>query len=272
MQGKKYTDEFLEEVHSYMIKTNLGISAVAKHFKTDRGTLAKRLKEKYSDVISRKDGKLEVDSNYFKDINNERKAYWLGFFTADGYVSDNNRIELCLAEIDKKHVELFKHDIKSNHKISLKKTTINNKTFNAYRINITDKELANDLKKLGLNNKKSYTASIPKINNELMPHYIRGLFDGDGCVTKINYGRGLKVVICTTASEQMVDDITQYIKKELNIDIKYHYSNNDNIIDLCIYKQEDVKKFYNWIYKNATVYLNRKYKKFAVLRQDREKS
>ena len=104
-----------------------------------------------------------------------------------------------------------------------------------------------------------------------MPHYIRGLFDGDGSVCKANKN-GTRITICTTASQMMVNDITEYIKKELDIDVKYGYSKDKNITNVCIYKQNDVEKFYNWIYKNATIYLNRKYNKFAVLRQNREKS
>ena len=122
---KKYTDEFLEEVYKYMQDTNLGVSAVAKHFNVDRGTLSARLKEKYDNVISRKDGKLDIDSTFFNIIDTEHKAYWLGFLTADGYISSKRTaVELCLAEIDKHHIELFKEDIKSSHKIIKKKTLL----------------------------------------------------------------------------------------------------------------------------------------------------
>lgn len=271
----KYTDEFLEEVYKYMIDNETGITALARHFGVDRHCLRDKLIEKYGYVISRKDGKLEVDSNYFNIINTEHKAYWLGFLTADGYLSKQRGLELCLAETDKEHIKKFKSDLKSKHKISSKKIELNEKIFNAYRITIKDNQIYNDLTDLGFNNHKSDSAFIPfdKISNSLMPHYIRGLMDGDGCIYKNNNKTpGCNVVICTTISCQMIDDITQYIKKELNIDVKYQHSKNRNTIDICIYKQDDVKKFYDWIYKDATVYLDRKYDKFAVLRQDCEKS
>lgn len=272
MQGIKYTDEFLEEVYKYMNDNQVGITALARHFKVDRHHLRDKLIEKYGYVISRKDGKLEVDSNFFDNIDTEEKAYWLGFLTADGYLSQEGMLELCLAEIDKEHVEKFKADIKSNHKISLKKSTINGKTFNAYRINFRDKQICESLKTLGFNNHKSDSAFIPfeKIPNDLLHHYIRGLMDGDGCI--YHFRKLCNVIICTTISEQMIDDITQCIKNELDIDVRYQQSKNRKPIDICIYKQDDVKKLYDWLYKDATVYLNRKYDKFAVLRQDCEKS
>lgn len=265
---KKYTDEFLEEVYKYMQDTNLGVSAVAKHFNVDRGTLSARLKEKYDNVISRKDGKLDIDSTFFNIIDTEHKAYWLGFLTADGYVSSKRTaVELCLAEIDKHHIELFKEDIKSSHKIIKKKTLLNNKEFISYRLTFRDKEMNSALQSLGLNNDKSYNSYIPfeSIPSDLMQHYIRGLMDGDGCISYMNNNR-IKVCICTTASLRMANDIIFYFKKELNIDIKT-YTDNNSIHDLCIYKQEDVQKFYNWLYKDSTIYLERKYSKFAVLEE-----
>lgn len=270
MQGTKYTDDFLKEVYEYMIQNEVGITALARHFGVDRHRLKDELLKKYGYVISRKDGKLEVDSNYFDIIDTEHKAYWLGFLTADGYLSDNDYLELCLAEIDKKHIEKFKSDIKSKHKISLKKTKLNGKTFNAYRIAIKDSQIANNLRDLGFNNHKSYSAYIPfnKIPDNLMNHYIRGLFDGDGCAYKINKN-GIGITICTTVSQMMINDITQCIKEKIDINVK---CSKDNTTNICIYKQSDVKKFYEWIYKDATICLNRKYEKFAVLRQDCEKS
>lgn len=68
----------------------------------------------------------------------------------------------------------------------------------------------------------------------------------------------------------MVDDITQYIKNELDIEVKYN--TNETFLDIILRKQDDIYAFQEWLYKNATVYLKRKYDKFAVLRQDCEKS
>lgn len=81
----------------------------------------------------------------------------------------------------------------------------------------------------------------------------------------------LGVIICTTASESMVNDITTLIKQELNIDVKY-INDSHNIVDVCLYKQEDIKTFYNWIYDNSSIYLQRKYDKFAVLRTSHKDS
>lgn len=265
---KKYTDDFLEEAYNYMQNNNLGITAVARHFKVDLNTLSKRLKEKYDNVISRKDGKLDINSNFFEIIDTEEKAYWLGFLTADGYISEDNKhvIELALKESDKNHIEKFKKALDSQHKIGKKQVSLNNKKYIAYRINIRDKKLNNDLRLLGLTSNKSYDSNIPfdYIPKHLINHYIRGLFDGDGSVYK-SQNRTM-IHICTTASDQMVSDITKCILEELNIQVKYQ--NKDHITNICLYKQADVKAFSNWIYKDYSVCLERKYNLLAVLNEN----
>ena len=59
------------------------------------------------------------NKDYFKIINNEHKAYWLGFLYADGYVEPIYRkdkikafrLELSLQESDEDMLLLFKKDI-----------------------------------------------------------------------------------------------------------------------------------------------------------------
>lgn len=272
--GRRYTDEFLEQAYNYMIETDKGVTAVARHFGVDGGTLSARLKKKYGEenVISRKDGKLEVDSDFFENINTEEKAYWLGFLTADGCLTKNGYLKLALGKKDLEHLKKFKHDIKSKHKIRENAMqTIGDKKYCVPNLSIKDKKIEQDLKNLGFNNNKSYEAYIPfsKIPNDLMNHYIRGLFDGDGSIYTTKNNK-TSVVICTTSSCQMIDDITQYIKSELNLEVKYCV--NTTYTDIKLNKKNDIYAFQEWLYKDATVYLERKYDKFAVLRQDCKKS
>ena len=70
----------------------------------------------------------------------------------------------------------------------------------------------------------------------------------------------------------IIDDITEYMQKELDITVKVSKKRNSNVSNVNLYRQDNVDIFYDWMYKDATIYLDRKYKKFAVLRQNREKS
>ena len=60
----------------------------------------------------------------FETIDNEEKAYWLGFLYADGSVGSNeSKIELGLAEKDYKQIERFRTFMNINNKISYRKET-----------------------------------------------------------------------------------------------------------------------------------------------------
>lgn len=269
---KKYPKELINKAYNLINKEGYSLSKACEILEVDRHTMSKRLKENFEDVKIFKDGKKEVDSNYFEVIDTEEKAYWLGFLTADGYVSSKNDIELALKASDKCHLESFKKAIKSNHKIGRKEVKLNNKIHIAYRINIRDTKMSNDLKKLGFNNEKSYNAYIPFdfIPDDLLPHYMRGLMDGDGCI--VERKGGLNVTIACTKSEQLKNDIIKIFKDILDIDVHIKTDARNGLYDIRIYDKKEISRYFNWIYKNATVYLQRKYNKFAVLRQDRKKS
>ena len=59
-----------------------------------------------------------------------------------------------------------------------------NKTTNCrFRISFNSKKLCSDLTRLGAVRNKSLILTFPKfITDELMPSFILGYFDGDGCV------------------------------------------------------------------------------------------
>ena len=55
------------------------------------------------------------NEDYFKVIDSEDKAYWLGFISADGSVSkDAYHIRISLSSIDIKHLEKFLTCINAN--------------------------------------------------------------------------------------------------------------------------------------------------------------
>lgn len=142
--------------------------------------------------------KYNVDENYFEIINTPNKAYWLGFLYADGCVmvrERNNKkshiLEISLNEDDITHLEKFKMCLKSNSPIKHK---IIKEKYKACRLNICNKKICEDLIKLGCTPRKSLTLTFPteeQVPKELIPHFIRGYLDGDGCV--FNNGEEKKI-------------------------------------------------------------------------------
>lgn len=105
--------------------------------------------------------------------------------------------------------------------------------------------MANDLRSYGLTNNKSYNAFIPEqqIPNDLIRHYIRGYFDGDGSVYYNKTHNRLYISI-VTASEQMHKDFYNIVKKYIDIDMHCKKTESRGIIfELRLNSKKDVYKF-----------------------------
>lgn len=252
-QRKIYFSNDILEYAFKKCKNDSSIASVAKELNINDETLAKDLLQKYN-YKPGSDGKKHCDSNYFEKINTKEKAYWLGFFSADGYVNQDTRsIEFCLK--DKESVILFKEAIKSKHKISCKYEKY-------YRISIKDKKISEDLLSLNLDNNKTYNYSIPidKIPKKLMSHFLRGYFDGDAYIGISSQNK--LVISVTEASNKVMIDIQKILKKELNVDFNIRY-NKRNLYVFSVAGKK-AQKILEYIYKdsNKKIRLDKKYKKY----------
>lgn len=236
-----------------MFNEGMSITKIAKQLGRDRGTLSIRMKETGA-TITQHCNKKAVDSNFFNEWN-EKCAYWLGFIFADGHLSIDGGLDICIK--DKEHIEKFKADIKSNHKISIR--TINDTNY--YRINIRDKTIASRLNELGVVHDKTYGWNVPDIPDEYLPHFIRGLYDGDGNLN-VRGSQSAFRIICydRTVLETLMNRIIENVKEVENHIRIYEY--DYKIPELNISSKASLNAFLKWLYRDATVYLDRKYKKY----------
>jgi len=128
-------------------------------------------------------------------------AYVLGFLYADGDIEDvrkSSRTQyITFVSVDKEILESIKKTMGSEHNLNYraprKVTYKNGKTYESlgiYRLRIGSKKMFGDLFKLGLTPRKSLTIKFPdNIPDDCFCHFVRGYFDGDGCVT-IKKGKG----------------------------------------------------------------------------------
>ena len=259
-----------------LYKEGKSLRQIGNLLNIDRKKLSKKLKE--DGIIIRDPNKnsvdkgkakriKKVDESIFERIDTEEKAYWLGFLYADGYVN-NRQIELTLKAEDLEHIQKFKAFTKSEHKIS------HRKEINAYRITICSPKIALDLMNLGCTQAKSLTLTFPskeQVPEHLIHHFMRGYFDGDGCIA---YGQG-QYRLSILGTSEFLDKYEDYILNILNRTNRNKRRYNGQALSIQYAGTEQVYKIYNFLYKDATIYLDRKYNKFlknAVLRQDRKKS
>lgn len=212
--------------------------------------------------------KYDVDENYFSIIDDEHKAYWLGFLYADGYVrmkyNRSGELKLKLSSKDKEHLLLFNKCLSSNYPIKDSVSTISykgeNSISNISTLCIYNTKIVNDLIKVGCVSNKTFVIRLPKIQNLLYRHFIRGYFDGDGCLSESKKGNFTIKII---SNELFIEDIKKYL---LSIGLsKIYIRNNGRVKSLLIHNKKDCLIFKELIYNNSSIYLDRKHEIFERL-------
>lgn len=217
------------------------------------------------------------NEDYFENIDTEEKAYWLGFIAADGSVvksSEYNsyRLYINLSRVDENHLRKFRNAIEAND-IELQEYTstagfCNPNGTTTSRIVLNSLKLCTDLAKYHIHQRKSYDIEMPNIDNNLMPHYLRGLFDGDGSYYyqyDVKNNRYRYVFEIVGVSEVFLRQIQEYLLS-VNIKTNIYYRKGTNSIRLMSGSRQEILKLIDLLYSDAHVYLDRKYKKINEIK------
>lgn len=220
-----------------------------------------------------------LNENYFQELDSKDKAYFLGFIYADGFITKpshgQNILGLTLAEIEP--IDKFKKYIQTNKKVGYYKKTnsYSNKSYE-YKLALNSDKLVSDIEKLGVIERKTLTLTFPNLREDLIPHFIRGYFDGDGSVflhkdsrKEYSYNEYLGINICGT--------------KEFLVALTKHLPFLEE--GQCIYKEERKEtncwnlkmasnirslELYHYMYKDCNdLYLSRKREKFENFIKDK---
>lgn len=247
----------------------LSLSKIEKTFIIDRHKLSRLLKED-GVVIPINNKIFSYNDQFFKKIDTEEKAYWLGFLYADGYIANDGKkhiIELCLAEKDMSHVQKFQKLMCHLKPIALKKSVLNDKLFLSYRYSVTDINIVNDIIALGCTPNKSLTVKYPDITQDLNRHFIRGYFDGDGSITYS--GDKILLSLCSGSIEFLNSIQNIYINEiEDYTEVKILFDKRSNVKTLSKGGLEAPLALLDYLYKDCLVYLDRKYQKYLAIKQD----
>lgn len=216
---------------------------------------------KIDNLYKSKYGKYAVNDNYFEKIDNEFKAYWLGFLMADGYVNEQTPcLELTLKSEDFQHIKKFKESLQSEAEIKNKRI----KSYEASRISICNKKIVEDLIKCGCVNNKSLIIEMPDYNivpKEFYRHFIRGFFDGDGC---IYLNKELKKIsVSFISNEKFISQLIEFLSKELDIiKCSAERKENNKAVGCFWFGVENCYKLFKYMYEDSNIFLDRKFKKF----------
>ncbi|MBI2523150.1 hypothetical protein HYW19_02050 [Candidatus Woesearchaeota archaeon] len=211
---------------------------------------------------------LRPKNHHFFKKWSEEMAYILGFIAADGCIAKNRssyKLYFSIHEKDKDLLEKIRKILAPKNKVSYYKKE------RMYHFSFASTEMYNDLMKLGVTIRKTFTIMPPKIPKEYLRHYLRGLFDGDGCIHIFKR----KDCVRTLPSVSLVGNINMvnYVRKVFNnltnsklkaykITAKY-----GNIMGKLNYTCKNAVKILDFLYKNSNIYLDRKYKKCLHIKE-----
>lgn len=222
--------------------------------------------------------KYSINEDFFKKWTQEM-AYTLGYFYADGSMEDASYLRgkyIRFSSAEKNNILKIKNWMNSQHKIVERKTVDGKR---AYLLRIGSHMMYNDLIKLGLYPNKSLTIKFPKIPKNFINHFVRGYFDGDGCV-RICMKKGkvqIEIInklctVFTSGSKDFLIELARKIKESAQTDLLKVYDSHRSF--MLSYTTADSVKIFKFMYGKTKkpVYLERKaaiYGRYFELRPQR---
>lgn len=249
------------------------LSRIAKEFNFDRHVLAKKLKFDGITIVKNNPKYTHIE-NYFSCIDTPEKAYWLGFLFADGYIQSNGKrhiLELSLQERDSSHLFKLAGVLSPKNVPTERITTLNGKQFKSHRLTIVNKQIVSDLISHGCVNKKSAVITYPNILHSLDKDFIRGYVDGDGSLGCYN---GKYYFSVCSGSKEFVESIQQKLLSCIDTytEVAVRKDSRSNLWSFQKGGGESVHKIIEYLYKDAPVYLDRKYQYLLSLPSKKETS
>lgn len=204
--------------------------------------------------------KYAVNEQYFDVIDSEEKAYWLGFIFADGYNS-NDELTINLSVKDVSHLEHFKKALAADNPIAHKENA-------KVSFRVASRHMCTSLSMLNCVRNKTFTLEPPNLASDMIPHFVRGFFDGDGCIylnKKEDQIRSAKMSI-HCASPVFVRWLLKTLQEQ-GIHGVYNPA-SQNSRNVTVSNKQGILDFMNYIYPTDNVVcLERKRAKFLQARE-----
>lgn len=191
-------------------------------------------------------------------VTSEVEAYILGFICADGTIVGHNGIldtlNITASIKDKEHIQSINKFL--NGKIGFYNSVLNGKEFPIIRLSLYSRKKVKNLNNLGIiQNKTYYSGSKVFDNVKYKSDFLRGYFDGNGCVS-INKKGQINVEMCSR-NIPLLNSFLDFIKK--NVKTKANVTIGDGVYRIRFGGNKSSKKIYELFYSNNPIlYLNRK--------------
>ena len=210
----------------------------------------------------------DIEKNFFKSWS-PQMAYLLGLLFSDGTVENTQKSSrTCYFAFTSKDFDLIqqvKELLSSSHTIHTRKPLwqkIKNKEYfcnKTFYLRVGSKNMYQDLVKLGLKPRKSLTLKFPRVPDSLLSFFIRGYFDGDGCIYVNRKNNKELKVIFTCGSKKFLKRLSTILQERINTSPK-SIPKSTGAYRLA-FRKFDSLKILNFLYKDLykAPFLNRKF-------------
>ena len=215
------------------------------------------------------------DENIFSKGLNNINSYILGLIYSDGclsYCNHSKRYKITISINDKDLMTKIRNIMTPNNKLYEYKHP--NGKDNTYAVVSTNEKDIEFIRKIGVTERKSKTIKFPVMDKKFYSHFIRGVFDGDGSVyvnTTVTKHKGIKKeysylnVSFTSGSKDFSKELINVLKaNSIDANLNMDSRNNDTSY-VKIFKSSSVEKLFHYMYKDANIYMERKYEKFIKM-------
>ena len=260
------------EIVKLYLDDKLSQQKIATTLNVSQMTICKILKK--LKIKARNNIKYTYNNNFFKNINTQEFLYFIGFFIADGFHNeDEGRLHITLNIKDREILDKFNVCIYNGNRPLRKFQSYTKKCDPSIKIDINSRELSDKFVKWNIRQNKSLTCELPNINikPENFHHFIRGIFDGDGCIYKARIQtkhrqKSAAFVVSIINSKKLCNQLKDRFKiLGFNFKLKHHSHCNDNVKSIILSGNRQVERFLNWMYRGSTICLTRKYNKYLDL-------
>lgn len=202
-----------------------------------------------------------INEKYFDEVDNFKKAYWLGFIMADGYTyktPNREKYELAIKikSTDIDHLKEFAGDIEfPEEKIVIGSGKRNGninyycslRTYNTHLVTTV-------MNKHKIVQNKTYVQCLPdSIPEEYISDFIRGYWDANGTLKKAGWS-------ACTMSYQLIESFAKYFdKNNIEYTLRKELCKSGNYLHLIRIRNKSKKEFAKLIYPSEKYALKRKY-------------
>ena len=205
-----------------------------------------------------------VNYDFFAVIDNEEKAYWLGFIMADGYMCERDKaIGITISNKDKYHLQKFANIFKVDVKFYSSRQNA--------RCMLHNILLYQALLNKGIYPRKSLLDSVEVFNHvsvKLLHHFIRGVFDGNGSICYgIRHGH-IEGLFGITGTYKILEKMQSIIIGSTGVGQTKIYKDH-SVFAIRWGGADQLCAIRDWLYHDASIFLERKHDIFLSINSPR---